>query len=216
MTFTLFKKVTFVYFVVPPDLSEITRASLEDERAFDKIVEDLVHRPNPIFMSVICYDGTKRLKTDRTGFTHSWRKTRSRSGSPLCSAIRGTRLCQRPLFRRQSSFRFPKAGKKRLGERHTWINSTISTDLSTVYYRYDSTFNTGSFSAISISTIKHCPFPVDGMLDRCNSLSDNDRYLIIDEEVRAVDPPRIASPCSRKPLDLDKIIGSSNRKQQSP
>jgi hypothetical protein len=102
------------------------------------------------------------------------------------------------------------------GERHTWINSTISTDLSTVYYRYDSTFNTGSFSAISISTIKHCPFPVDGMLDRCNSLSDNDRYLIIDEEVRAVDPPRIASPCSRKPLDLDKIIGSSNRKQQSP
>jgi hypothetical protein len=54
------------------------------------------------------------------------------------------------------------------------------------------------------------------MLDRCNSLSDNDRYLIIDEEVRAVDPPRIASPCSRKPLDLDKIIGSSNRKQQSP
>jgi hypothetical protein len=36
MTFTLFKKVTFVYFVVPPDLSEIPRASLEDERAFDK------------------------------------------------------------------------------------------------------------------------------------------------------------------------------------
>jgi hypothetical protein len=134
----------------------------------------------------------------------------------LCSLIRGTRLCQRPLFRRQSSFRFPKAGKKRLKERHTWINSTISTDLFTIYYRFDSTFNTGSFSAISISTIKHCPFPVDEMLVRFNSLSDNDRYLIIDEEARAVDPPRIGSPCTRKPFDLDKIIDSSNRKQQLP
>jgi hypothetical protein len=28
MTFTLFKKVTIVYFVVPPDFSEIPRASL--------------------------------------------------------------------------------------------------------------------------------------------------------------------------------------------
>jgi hypothetical protein len=85
-----------------------------------------------------------------------------------------------------------------------------------LYYRYDSAHIVGPLFTISISNIQRYPFSIDGMPDRCNSLSDNDRYLIIDEEARAVDPPRIAPPCSRKPLDLDKIIGSSNRKQQPP
>jgi len=111
-------------------------------------------------------------------------------------------------------FSLSQSGQEALG-RKAYVDPFYYLSRS-LYYRYNRTCTIGPIFAISISTIKRNPFSVDGMLDRFSSLSDNDRYLIIDEEVRAVDPPRIASPCSRKPLDLDKIIGSSNRKQQSP